>query len=241
MTSITAPVEGVDHRCYHASMNQPTWTAVDDFISRVMLGPDAVQESTLRANAAAHLPAIDVAPNQGKLLYLLAKIRGAKRILEIGTLGGYSTIWLARALPADGRLVTLEFSEVHAAVAAGNIAHAGFTDRVEIRTGPALESLAEMAGEGEEPFDFIFLDADKPNNPHYLDWAIRFSRPGTIILGDNVVRDGEITNPATTDDRVIGSRQLLENMGADPRLEATALQTVGLKGYDGFAIALVKS
>jgi predicted O-methyltransferase YrrM len=221
-------------------MNQATWTAVDDYISEALIGPDRVQEETLRRNAAEELPSIDVAPNQGKMLYLLAKIRGAKRILEIGTLGGYSTIWLARALPPDGRLVTLELSEKHAAVAGANIARAGFADRVEIRVGPALESLAELAAEGEEAFDLIFLDADKPNNPNYLEWALRFSRPGTVILGDNVVRDGEIADPSSTDDRVVGSRQLLEKMGADDRLEATAIQTVGLKGYDGFAMAVVR-
>ncbi len=213
---------------------------MDDYISEALIGPDRVQEETLRRNAAEELPSIDVAPNQGKMLYLLAKIRGAKRILEIGTLGGYSTIWLARALPPDGRLVTLELSEKHAAVAGANIARAGFADRVEIRVGPALESLAELAAEGEEAFDLIFLDADKPNNPNYLEWALRFSRPGTVILGDNVVRDGEIADPSSTDDRVVGSRQLLEKMGADDRLEATAIQTVGLKGYDGFAMAVVR-
>lgn len=220
-------------------MNQETWTAVDQFVSESMIGSDPVQEQTLRKNAEEELPAIDVAPNQGKLLYLLAKLRGAKRILEIGTLGGYSTIWLARALPPEGRLVTLEFSEKHAAVATANIARAGFADQVEVRVGPALDSLAELAGEGEEAFDFIFLDADKPNNPIYLEWALRFSHPGTVIIGDNVVRDGEVANPDSTDDRVLGSRHLLEKMGADPRLEATAIQTVGSKGYDGFAMALV--
>jgi len=222
-------------------MNQQTWTAVDDFVSSTMIGPDPVQAETLRKNAAEGLPAIDVAPNQGKLLYLLAKIRGAKRILEIGTLGGYSTIWLARALPAEGRLVTLEFEEKHAAIAAENIARAGFADRVEIRVGPALESLMELAGEGEEAFDLIFLDADKPNNPSYFEWAMRFSRPGTVIIGDNVVRDGEVANLATTDERAIGSRRLLELMGSDDRIESTAIQTVGLKGYDGFAMGVVKS
>jgi predicted O-methyltransferase YrrM len=174
------------------------------------------------------------------MLYLLAKMRNAKRILEIGTLGGYSTIWLARALPAEGRLITLEFSELHAQVAAENIARAGLADRVEIRVGPALESLVELAGEGEEAFDLIFIDADKPNNPHYFDWAMRFSRPGTVIMGDNVIRDGEIVDPASTDDRVVGSRRLLELMGSDERIESTAIQTVGLKGYDGFALGVVK-
>jgi len=221
-------------------MNQEIWTAVDVFVTDTMIGPDEVQQETLRRNAAEGLPAIDVAPNQGKLLYLLAKIRNARRILEIGTLGGYSTIWLARALPPEGRLVTLEFSELHASVAAANVAHAGFADRVEIRIGPALESLVELAGEGEEAFDLIFLDADKPNNPHYFEWAMRFSRPGTVIVGDNVVRDGEVANPDSTDERVVGSRRLLELMGSDDRIESTALQTVGVKGYDGFAIGMVK-
>jgi len=221
-------------------MNQATWTAVDEFVSEVMIGPDVVQKETLRRNAEEELPSIDVAPNQGKMLYLLAKIRGAKRILEIGTLGGYSTIWLARALPADGRLVTLEFSPKHAAVAKENIARAGFAERVEIRVGPALESLAELAGEGEGAFDLIFLDADKPNNPNYFEWAMRFSRPGTVIIGDNVVRDGEVVDAASKDEAVLGSRQLLEKMGADARLEATAIQTVGMKGYDGFAMGVVR-
>jgi len=217
------------------------WTAVDRYFLDHLFAPDPALDAALHANAAAGLPSIDVSPTQGKFLHLLARIKGATRILEIGTLGGYSTIWLARALPPTGKLITLEFSPKHAAVATANIAHAGLADRVEVRVGPALGSLAQLHAEAPEPFDLIFIDADKDNYPGYLKWAIQLSRPGTLIIADNVVRDGDILNPSHPDPRVHGVRRLIAMIQADPRLDATALQTVGSKGYDGFAIALVKS
>ena len=220
-------------------MPQETWSAVDSYITDTLIAADPILEAALAANAAAGLPSIDLAPNQGKFLHLLARIQGAKRILEIGTLGGYSTIWLARALPPDGRLITLEFEPKHAAVAQANIAHAGLSSIVEIRLGPAAESLAQLHSENQQPFDLIFIDADKPNNPTYLEWSIRLSRPGTLIVCDNVIRDGEIADPKSTDPKVQGTRTMFEMLSGDPRLEATALQTVGSKGYDGFAMALV--
>lgn len=220
-------------------MTARTWTAVDAYVAEQLIPPDAELDAALAANAAAGLPSIDVSPPQGKLLHLLARISGARRILEIGTLGGYSTIWLARALPADGRLVTLEFLPHHAETARRNVERAGLADRVEIRTGAAVETLPQLAAEGAGPFDLVFIDADKPSNPIYLDWAVRLSRPGTVIVLDNVVRDGAVADGTSTDANVLGSRAGLEFIGNHPRLEATALQTVGAKGYDGFAIALV--
>ncbi len=221
-------------------MNQNRWNAVDRYLADALISPDQRIEDALDANACAGLPAIDVAPSQGKMLHLLARVQGARRILEIGTLGGYSTIWLARALPADGRLVTLELEQKHANVASSNIHRAGLSSLVEIRVGPALESLEKLHAENPEPFDFIFLDADKPNNPNYLDWAVKLSRPGTLILADNVVRDGAIIDPDNRDPRILGTRSFLEKLGNHPRLDATAIQTVGVKGYDGFALAVVK-
>jgi predicted O-methyltransferase YrrM len=217
----------------------PTWTAVDAYLEAALLPPDAILEAVLTANAAADLPSIDVAPNQGKLLHLLARLRGARRILEIGTLGGYSTIWLARALPADGALLSLEFEPKHAAVATANIARAGLSHLVRIRVGAALDSLAALEAEAPEPFDMIFIDADKQNNAAYLRHALTLSRIGTLILVDNVIRDGAILDPHHPDSRVHGTRRFFEALSAEPRLEATALQTVGSKGYDGFAMALV--
>jgi predicted O-methyltransferase YrrM len=222
-------------------MNQDLWTSVDHYLTEALVHPDQALNEAVQANSAAGLPAIDVAPNQGKLLHLIARIQGAKRILEIGTLGGYSTIWLARALPADGGLITLELDSAHAAVASANIKRAGLSQIVDLRVGPALDSLARLHSETPAPFDLIFLDADKPNNPAYLEWALRLSRPGTIIIGDNVIRDGEILDPNHTDPRVSGTRTFLDRLGSNPRLDATAIQTVGSKGYDGFAIALVKA
>jgi predicted O-methyltransferase YrrM len=222
-------------------MSQQLWTVVDRYIADTLIPSDPVLEAVLHTNAAAGLPAIDVAPNQGKLLHLLARIQGAKRILEIGALGGYSTIWLARALPADGRLITLEFEPKHAEVAAANIAKAGLADIVEIRTGPALDSLTQLDRERCPAFDLIFIDADKPNNPGYLEWSLRLSRPGTMIIGDNVIRDGAVTDPGSLDPRVQGVRQFIQMMADDPRLDATALQTVGSKGYDGLTLAVVKA
>lgn len=221
-------------------MDQNRWTAVDRYLADTLIAPDHGTDEALEANACAGLPAIDVSPNQGKLLHLLARIQGAKRILEIGTLGGYSTIWLARALPTEGQLITLELEQKHATVARSNLERAGVSSLVDIRVGPALDSLAALYAEQPAPFDLIFLDADKPNNPHYLDWAVKLSRPGTLLIGDNVIRDGAIIDPADTDPRVTGTRIFLEKLGKHPRLESTAIQTVGVKGYDGFAMAIVK-
>jgi predicted O-methyltransferase YrrM len=220
-------------------MNQKLWTAVDSYITDSLLPTDPILDETMRINEAAGLPAIAVAPNQGKLLHLLARMQHAKRILEIGTLGGYSTIWLARALPSDGILITLEFDPKHHEVASANIARAGLSSVVQLRLGAALESLPKLEAEGTAPFDLIFIDADKQNMAPYLDWAIRLSRPGTVIIGDNVVREGEVIDPANTDPRVQGVRQFFELLASDPRIDATAIQTVGSKGYDGFALAIV--
>jgi predicted O-methyltransferase YrrM len=220
-------------------MNRELWTAVDRYIADSLIPSDPVLEETLRENAAAGLPAHDVAPNQGKLLHLLARIQGARRILEIGTLGGYSTIWLARALPPDGKIITLEADPKHAEAASGNIARSGLGSLVDLRVGPALLSLSELHMEGAAAFDLIFIDADKQNNPTYLEWALRLSRPGTIIVGDNVVRDGAIVDPDDPDPSVRGIRRFFEALAAEPRLDSTAIQTVGVKGYDGFALAVV--
>ncbi len=217
------------------------WTAVDRYISEALIPPDPALEATLKASKKAGLPAIAVAPNQGKLLMILAQAIGAKSILELGSLGGYSTIWLARALPGDGRLITLEFDPKHAEVTRANVAHAGLAEKVEVRVGKALDSLPQLAAEGLGPFDFIFIDADKGNYPGYLEWALKLSRPGTIIIGDNVVRDGDVINADNPDPSVQGVRRMNEIIAAEPRLTATAIQTVGSKGYDGFMIAIVKN
>ncbi|MEU7042640.1 O-methyltransferase [Streptomyces varsoviensis] len=215
------------------------WTEVDRYFSELLAPEDDALTAALRDSDAAGLPRIAVAPNQGKLLQLLAQLRGARRILEFGTLGGYSSIWLGRALPADGRLDTLEFSPAHAEVARANIARAGLAGRVKVHVGPALETLPRLAAEDPAPYDLVFIDADKPNNPHYLEWALKLSRPGTLIVGDNVVRSGAVADPDTTDAGVRGTRAFLDMLAEDPRVTATALQTVGSKGYDGFAMALV--
>lgn len=220
-------------------MTADDWTAVDGFFADRLLPADPGLEAALAANAAAGLPAHDVSPLQGRFLHLLARMLAARRILEIGTLGGTSAIWLARALPPGGRLVTLEADPRHAAVAAGNIARAGLADRVDLRIGAALDSLPALAAEGLGPFDLVFIDADKPNNPSYLNWALRLARPGTAILADNVVRGGAVLQPDSTDPRVQGVRAFLDLVAAEPRLQATALQTVGAKGWDGFVLALV--
>jgi predicted O-methyltransferase YrrM len=222
-------------------MTQELWTEVDRYIVENSIPRDPLLEEALKANVAAGLPTIDVAPNQGKLLHLLARIQGAKRVLEIGTLGGYSTIWLARALPSDGSLITLEAEAKHAKVATENIKRAGLSSIVELRLGPALDSLAQLHKEGVPPFDFIFIDADKQNIPRYLEWSLRLSRPGTVIITDNVVRDGAIINPEDPDPRVQGVRRFFEMVAAESRLDATTLQTVGSKGYDGFTLAVVRS
>jgi len=216
---------------------QQSWSAVDNYLINALLPADPVLASVLENNHKVGLPAIDVAANQGQLLALFVRMTGARNILEIGTLGGYSTIWMARELPEDGKLKTLEFSPHHAAVARQNLQSAGVAHKVEVIEGPALESLAAM--DPTTTFDLIFIDADKPNNPHYLEWALRFSRPGTLIVGDNVVREGEVTNPSSTDKNVQGVREFIGMMGNNPRLTCTALQTVGVKGWDGFTLAWV--
>jgi predicted O-methyltransferase YrrM len=218
---------------------QERWTAVDRYLAEKLVPADPVLEAALAANAAAGLPAIDVAPNQGKCLHLLALTRGARRILEIGTLGGYSTIWLARALPKGGRLVSLELEPKHAKVARGNVERAGLGGVVEIRVGPAMESLAKLHEEGAGPFDMVFIDADKNSYPGYMEWAVKLSAVGTLIVADNVVRDGEVADADSADPLVQGVRAMFDRIAAEPRLSATAVQTVGSKGYDGFAMAVV--
>jgi predicted O-methyltransferase YrrM len=220
-------------------MNQELWTAVDQYLVEQLIPADPVLESARQANAAAGLPAIDVSPVQGKLLHLLARMQRAERILEMGTLGGYSTIWLARALPPQGRLVTLEFQAKHVEVARQNLERAGLTSKVEMRQGPAATSLEQLHAEGAAPFDMIFVDADKRNNPVYLEWSLRLSRPGTLIVVDNVVRDGAVVDAQSEDPDIQGIRRFFEMLAKEPRLSATAIQTVGSKGYDGFVLALV--
>ncbi|MGW1069981.1 O-methyltransferase [Streptomyces aureus] len=217
------------------------WNDVDDHFTTLLAPADEVLTAALRDSDAAGLPPINVAPNQGKLLRLLAEIQGARRILEIGTLGGYSTIWLGRALPADGRLITLEYDPRHAEVARANLARAGLDEIAEVRVGPALESLPKLADENPEPFDFVFIDADKVNNPHYVEWAVRLTRPGSVIVLDNVVRGGAVTDATSTDPSVLGTRAALELFASHPKLDGTAVQTVGSKGYDGFALARVRA
>ncbi|MFE7962522.1 O-methyltransferase [Streptomyces cellulosae] len=219
------------------------WNAVDDYFTERLLGddPDDALTAALRDSDAAGLPPIAVSPLQGKLLQLLARIQGARRVLEIGTLGGYSTIWLGRALPADGHLVTLEYDPRHAEVAVRNIARAGLAEQVEVRVGPALESLPKLADEQPPPFDLVFIDADKANNPHYGEWALRLTAAGSLIVLDNVVRGGRVADPDNTDPDVLGTRAALEMFGTHPRLDATAVQTVGVKDHDGFALARVVS
>ncbi|HHB1768137.1 TPA: O-methyltransferase [Bacillus cereus] len=216
------------------------WTAVDQYVSDILIPKDSTLEEVLQTNATANLPAHDVSPTQGMFLQLLVQIQGARNILEIGTLGGYSTIWLARSLPPEGRVVTLEANEKHADIARSNIERANLNDRIEVRTGFALDSLKQIENEKYEPFDFIFIDADKQNNPAYFEWALKLSRPGTVIIGDNVVREGEVIDNTSNDPRVQGIRCFYELIATEPRVSATALQTVGSKGYDGFIMAVVK-
>ncbi len=211
------------------------WDNVDGYISETLVQPDDALAAALEASDAAGLPAISVSAAHGKLLWLLARTIGAKRILEIGTLGGYSAIWLARGLAPGGRLVTLEALEKHAAVARKNLAHAGMADRVEVRVGKALDTLPQLEG----PFDLAFIDADKQNNAEYFRWALKLSRPGSLIVVDNVVRNGAVIDARSRDAAVQGVRRLYELIAAEPRVAATAVQTVGVKGYDGFAIALI--
>ncbi|WP_055570046.1 O-methyltransferase [Streptomyces atriruber] len=220
-------------------MTQQQWDSVDDYFTGLLAPADEALTAALRDSDAAGLPQIAVAPNQGKLLHLLAQIQGARRILEVGTLGGYSTIWLARALPADGRLITLEYKPEHADVARGNLARAGLDKIAEVRVGPALDSLTALGAEHPEPFDLVFIDADKANNARYLEWALELTRPGSLIILDNVVRGGAVTEAASTDPHVLGTRSALELIAEHPKLTGTAVQTVGTKGYDGFALARV--
>jgi len=220
-------------------MPETPWTAVDTYITDLIVAPDAALREALVDSAAAGLPAISVTPSQGKLLQLVARVRGARDILEIGTLGGYSTIWLAQALPAGGRLITLESDPKHASVALANIARAGLAEIVDLRLGPALETLPRLAEERQGPFDLIFVDADKEGIPDYFTWALKLSRAGTVIIVDNVVRKGAVIDEASADPSVRGVRRFNEMLAAEPRVSATAIQTVGSKGYDGFAFILV--
>ncbi|MFJ8092382.1 O-methyltransferase [Streptomyces griseofuscus] len=218
---------------------QQLWDDVDDYFINTLSPDDEALRAALRENDAAGLPPIGVTAAQGKLLQLLAQMQGARAILEIGTLGGYSTIWLARALPEDGRLVTLEYSARHAEVATRNIARAGLDRVAQVRVGPALESLPKLADENPAPFDLVFIDADKANNAHYVEWALRLTRAGSLIVLDNVVRGGRVADPGTTDPDVVGTRAAIELIASHPRLSGTAIQTVGTKGYDGFALIRV--
>ncbi|WP_328746915.1 O-methyltransferase [Streptomyces sp. NBC_00285] len=215
------------------------WDDVDDYFTTHLTPEDEALRAALDNSEAAGLPSIAVTAPQAKLLQLLAQIQGARTILEIGTLGGYSTIWLARALPADGRLVSLEYSPVHAEVATRNLARADLDDIVEVRVGPALESLPRLAAENPPPFDLVFIDADKGNNPHYVEWALELTGPGSLIVVDNVVRGGRVADADNPAPDVQGTRTALELIGRHPKLSATAIQTVGSKGYDGFALARV--
>ena len=220
-------------------MSQDLWTAVDHFLAAAVLPPDSALEAALAANARAGMPAIDVSPLQGRLLQLIARIQGAINVLEIGTLGGYSTICIARALPSDGRLVTLELDPGHAEVARANIAAAGLEKIVEIRVGRALELLPKLKAEKRAPFDLVFIDADKAGNPDYFNWALELTRPGSVIIVDNVVRKGSVLEADSSDAAVQGTRRLHAILGTESRVTATVIQTVGTKGHDGFAIARV--
>ncbi len=220
-------------------MTPEIWTAVDRYIDEALGLSDEVLATTIAANADGGLPAIDVTASQGAFLNILARLAGARRILEIGTLGGFSTIWLARAVPAGGQVVTLEFDPGHAAVAKRNLVRAGLDHIVDIRVGKALDSLVSIEAEGGTPFDFVFIDADKPNNAHYFDWALKLTCHGSVIVIDNIVRDGGLADSQSEDASIRASREAVEMMGAEPRVAATVIQTVGAKGYDGFAIAVV--
>ncbi|MFJ3792245.1 O-methyltransferase [Kitasatospora sp. NPDC090091] len=222
-------------------MTQQTWDAVDAYFTDRLIGHDPELEAAAAAADRAGLPHIAVAPNQGKLLHLLALTQGARRILEVGTLGGYSAIWLARALPADGRLITLEIDPRHAEVARGNLARAGLDAVAEVRIGPAADTLAELVADGVEPFDLVFIDADKQSNPEYFARALELTRPGSLIVVDNVVRGGAVADAASTDPAVTATRRLHDLIAAEPRVSATSVQTVGTKGYDGFTLARVRT
>ena len=220
-------------------MSQDLWTRVDDYINSVTIGPDAALEAAAAAAAAAQLPPISVTPAQGKLLHLMARAHGATRILEVGTLAGYSTIWLARAVPPEGRVITLESDARHADIARANIERAGLTGRIELRLGDALDTLPKLAAEKQPPFDFTFIDADRTNLAEYFDWAVKLSHPGSVIIVDNVVRKGSVIDASSDDPNIKGVRRFNDRLTADTRVTATMVQTVSAKGYDGFAMALV--
>jgi len=220
-------------------MIQQLWTAVDHYLNDMLVRGDAALDAALEASDAAGLPAINVAPNQGKLLHLLARLQGARSILEIGTLAGYSTIWLARALPPGGRVVTLEFEPKHAELARANLARAGVGKLVDVRVGAALDSLPRIASEGLAPFDFFFIDADKQNIPAYFEWSLKLGRRGSLIVVDNVIREGAVLDTDSDDPSVRGVRRFNEMLAVEKRVSATAIQTVGVKGHDGFAVVLV--
>jgi predicted O-methyltransferase YrrM len=223
------------------TVTQTLWTAVDKYITDLLVPPDPALDAALQASSAAGLPSIQVSPVQGKLLHLLARACGARQVLEIGTLGGYSTIWLARALPAGGHVVTLEADPKHAEVARANFALAGLAGVIELRLGPALETLPKLAAEGRGPFDLIFIDADKANMREYFEWAMKLSRAGSVIIADNVIRKGGVLDAASGDADIQGVRHFNERLAAEKRVSATEIQTVGSKGYDGFALVLVNS
>ncbi len=218
---------------------QAQWAEVDTYITDLFVPPDPALEGAIQSTIDAELPRINVSPNQGKLLHVLALSQGAKRILELGTLAGYSTIWLGRALPPDGKLITLEANPKHAEVAQANLNRAGLTDKVEVRLGPALETLPQLAAEGQPPFDLVFIDADKVNTAEYFAWALKLTRRGSLIITDNVVRKGGVIDADSTDENVQGIRRFNGALAIEPRVQATIVQTVGSKGYDGLAIAVV--
>jgi predicted O-methyltransferase YrrM len=220
-------------------MAQEQWTAVDSYIADLFIGSDFALEAALDASKAAGLPAISVSPAQGKLLHLLARVQDARSILELGTLGGYSTIWLARALPPEGHLLSLEIDPTRAELARANVARAGLASVVEIRLGRAEDSLQQLVTQGQPPFDLIFIDADKPGYAEYLKWSLKLSREGTLIVADNVIRKGAVADPASTDENVQGIRKFNELLAAEKRVTTTVIQTVGSKGYDGLALILV--
>ena len=222
-------------------MSKELWTAVDRYINELFIPSDPVLEAALHASVEAGLPLIQVSPPQGKLLHLLVRMQGARQILEIGTLGGYSAIWMARALPPGGRLLTLEADPKHAELARSNFARAGLTHAIEIKLGPALHTLPQLVTEGRGTFDLVFIDANKSTMAEYFDWALKLSRPGSVIISDNVIRDGEVIDAESKDEDVQGVRRFNERVAAEPRVSVTQIQTVGSKGYDGFALAVVLS
>ena len=222
-------------------MAQDLWATVDSYIADLFIAPDFALQAALDSSKAAGLPTINVSPSQGKLLHLLAKAQGARKILELGTLGGYSTIWLARALPPDGRLISLEIDPKRAQLARGNIARAELANTVEILVGRAADSMQKLLAEGRGPFDLVFIDADKPSYAEYLKWALKLARPGTMIIADNVVRKGAVADPTSTDENVQGIRKFNQVLAAEKRVTTTVIQTVGSKGHDGFALILVNN